>query len=72
MRRPTKMKLVELQICFINIFFPVINPDNSFEVLIDNKVVNSGSLLEDVRYALLRMGGGGGGVLKKKRFFSRT
>lgn len=26
----------------------VINPDNSFEVLVDNKVVNSGSLLEDM------------------------
>lgn len=26
----------------------VVNPDNSFEVLVDNKVVNSGSLLTDV------------------------
>ncbi|XP_053399317.1 calnexin-like isoform X2 [Mercenaria mercenaria] len=26
----------------------IVNPDNSFEVLVDNKVINSGSLLEDV------------------------
>ena len=57
-----RLKQQKLQISFINIFFPVINPDNTFEVLIDNKVVNSGSLLEDVRYVLLRIGGGGGGA----------
>lgn len=27
---------------------PVLNPDNSFEVLVDQTVVNSGSLLTDV------------------------
>lgn len=31
-----------------HIYSLVINPDNTFEVLIDNKVVNSGSLLEDM------------------------
>lgn len=32
-------------ICF---FFPVLNPDNSFEILVDQMVVNSGNLLNDM------------------------
>jgi len=34
---------------FLSIVVPVVNPDNTFEILVDNAVVNSGSLLEDVR-----------------------
>lgn len=29
-------------------FFPVLNPDNSFEILVDQMVVNSGNLLNDM------------------------
>ena len=32
--------------------FAVVNPDNSYEVLIDNTVVNEGTLLDDFRYKL--------------------
>lgn len=33
----------------------VINPDNTFEVYVDGSVVNSGSLLEDVRYCIVTL-----------------
>lgn len=33
----------------------VINPDNTFEVSVDGSVVNSGSLLEDVRYCIVTL-----------------
>lgn len=29
-------------------FLPVLNPDNSFEILVDQTVVNSGNLLNDM------------------------
>ena len=29
-------------------FLSVVNPDNTFEVLVDQEMVNSGSLLEDL------------------------
>lgn len=30
------------------LFLPVLNPDNSFEILVDQTVVNSGNLLNDM------------------------
>jgi hypothetical protein len=31
------------------IYILVVNPDNSFEMLVDNTLVNEGTLLDDVR-----------------------